>query len=157
MLFLFLSITGCTSSDSGKKSELTRTDTTTAMAETTKKVPEKPKTTQPTTIKPNGTVVVIKMDSLALSDEFHYRFYGTIFTAIPERGMESFAEANQKVELTPEYILNDSGKVAVDDMRNQTILQLRNAKPGDSFMGSISLHTPGGWVITRVDNLMSTH
>ena len=145
---LMMFVVGCRSSESVQKSQEQHSDTTRVVLQSLG---------VPTTIMQNASNVTATVDSIILIDENRFRLFVTILSVEPKGGMASLAESNQKLELRPGYVLTDRGIIDGNDERNKNIMRLRLTHPGDSFAGTISLSMPGGWVLSRVDNISFTH
>ena len=128
-----------------------------AKMETVQDSVQKPTPVQPTTIKPNGSFVSVIVDSIILLDGYNYSVYGKIISALDQPGMIGFAVPDQVITLTPEYFLDSSGSIALTHERNIKLLKFRDTKPGDGFMGNISLQEKKGWVITSILDFIYTH
>lgn len=149
-------IADCRSSEHGRKSPPDSSAAVQNASESTKvAVPHQ--TGAQTTIKQNSSFVTAVIDSIIPVDEFRYRLYATVLTVEARGAMENLAESNQKLELRPEYTLNDRGVVDTNDERNKSILRLRSAHPGETFSGKVSLTVPGGWIITLVEKITPKH
>ena len=149
-------LVGCRSSESTQNSQSPHTDTLSVVVEN-HNVPMPRRVNSPTTIKQNVSYVTAVVDSIHLLGEYDYRLFATIRTVTSKDGMESFVEPHQQLELRPALQTVDDQGADANDERNKKILQLRTTQRGDSFIGSISLTIPGGWILTHVENIVFTH
>jgi hypothetical protein len=142
-------LAGCRSTESASKNPTTPLGSKTVIADSAQVQPAE-RIKNPTTITQNASVVSAVVDSILLLDEYSYRLFATVKSVDAKGNRASIAETGQAVDLRPAYNRSESGAIDVHDEGNARILQLRHAKPGETFHGIISLSSTGGWVISKV-------
>jgi hypothetical protein len=151
ILFMFSSYGGCqsprTTQKEGKQTDIQQE----AVRDTIEPVVMQ-KPPMPTAIKPNLTLIGAVVDSVVVTDSINYKIFFYVNTAIPEGGLESIAEANQRISAVASYVVGEDGRIDMNHERNKRLFRLREAVEGDVFIGKISLTDKHGWVIVDVES-----
>lgn len=98
-----------------------------------------------TSIKANFSAATVIVDSIVILDSVRYTAYVYIKNVKPSEAMPSFAEADQHITASPEYLKGADGSVDPENERNRNLLALRGARAGDSLEVKISLLADGTW------------
>jgi len=103
-------------------------------------------------IKSNAMAITAVVESVAVLDDVRYRlFVSLISTDSHTEGMETAADSGRRMVLSPEYALNAQGKCDRSNERNNRLMTLLSAKPGERITGKISLLQNEGWVIVDIE------
>ena len=123
-----------------------------ASQDSTTTISRPPKVSQPTTIKPNVTIVHAVIDSIANIDDTQYRLFVRVTSVEPMEDLPSLVEPNQQLTLTPQYIATESGQIDLSQDVNKRLFDLRSARIGAKFIGRVALLDGGTWVLLDVNN-----
>ena len=132
---------GCSSSDKFSSSEQTKSGS-----------PYVPvlRSHAPAAVKQNATRIEAIIDTVIFRDNPDYRLSIRLKSYTGVEGADNLFEGAHQLALEPGYVLNDQGKLDLQNERNKNIFTLQMHKRGDAFAGIISRMENGNWKLIEV-------
>ena len=112
--------------------------------------PAGPAAHEGTALKGNSVRIDALIDSVDTLAGEDYRLHIRIISAQFVEGMEGL-EHDAPLQVSPQYVRTADGVLDATDERNNALLSLRHARPGDHLRGHLSLGPGGRWVLTGVE------
>lgn len=104
----------------------------------------------PASIAINQSLVTARTEEVLTNSAGGFLVKAFITTVEENPSYQSIATAGKSYYLIPNFTLDESKKVIVNDERNKRLLSLSKSKSGESFKAIISFENLNGWFIQDV-------
>lgn len=104
----------------------------------------------PASIAINQSLVTARTEEVLTNSSGGFVIKAFVTTVEENPSYQSIATAGKSYHLIPNFTLDESKKVIVNDERNKRLLSLSKSKPGENFKAIISFENLNGWFIQEV-------
>ncbi|MBM4175636.1 MAG: hypothetical protein FJ213_09610 [Ignavibacteria bacterium] len=101
----------------------------------------------PTTIQDNRSLVQVKILSIYKKNDEDYSLKLRLITCEDIGSLPSMAAAGDEIMVSPNFYLDERGKINSADQRNQKLKSLSNKREGDTVNLILKLTLKMGWLI----------
>lgn len=107
---------------------------------------------KPTTIQDNRSIVSAKILSIQKKHIEDYTLKIRLIEVNEDPNFPNFASPGDEIIVTPNFYLDDSGKISNQDDRNERLFSLTSNKEGDTVNLILTYELKKGWLILDIIN-----